>query len=92
MFMNLFTNILLCLNLAHLINKLKLGLELDLFAKQTNINKLTFSRTKFKLFINNLVNLITVLLDHILLSSTNPYIYAHIYIYIYIYKSYSQIT
>ena len=83
MLMNLFTNILLFLNLAHLINKLKLGLELDLFAKQTNINKLTFSRTKFKLFINNLVNLITVLLDHILLSSTNPYIYAHIYIYIY---------
>ena len=84
MFTSLFTNILLCLNLAHLIIKLKLGLELDLFAKQTNINKLTFSRNKFKLFINNLVNLITVLLDHILLSSTNPYIYAHIYIYIYI--------
>ena len=85
MFTSLFTNILLCLNLAHLIIKLKLGLELDLFAKQTNINKLTFSRNKFKLFINNLVNLITVLLDHILLSSTTPYIYAYIYIYIYIY-------
>ena len=35
----MFTNTLLCSSLAYLIVESKLGLELDLFAKQININK-----------------------------------------------------
>ena len=35
----MFTNALLCSSLAYLIVESKLGLELDLFAKQMNINK-----------------------------------------------------
>ena len=36
--MTLFTNTLLCLSLARLIGEPKVGLELDLFDKRTNIN------------------------------------------------------
>ena len=36
----MFTNALLCSSLAYLIVESKLGLELHLFAKQMNINKL----------------------------------------------------
>ena len=42
MFTNLLTNTLLCLSLARLIIKRKVGLKLDLFTKQTNINKFFF--------------------------------------------------
>ena len=37
----MFINKLLCLRLIHLIIESKLRLEFDLFAKQTNINKLS---------------------------------------------------
>jgi len=39
MFIRMITNTLLCLNLSRLIIKPKVQLELDLFTKQTNINK-----------------------------------------------------
>ena len=43
MFISLYVNTLLYLNLAHLIVKLKLRFEFGLFTKKTNINK--FFRT-----------------------------------------------
>ena len=52
MLINFFISILLCLNLTYLIVKSKLVVELSLFAKQKNMNKLLLN-----LFINNLVNL-----------------------------------
>jgi len=48
----IFISILLCLNLTYLIVKSKLVLELSLFVKQKNMNKLFL-----ELFINNLVYL-----------------------------------
>ena len=65
-FTSLFTNILLCLNLACLIIKpffflekqsnLNLSVELFLFSKKSNI-KQAFSQVELKLFINSSVHL-----------------------------------
>ena len=58
MFMNLFTNALSYLNLTHLIVELKRRLELNLFAKQKNINNFFFElNLNYLVFINNMVNL-----------------------------------
>ena len=58
MFMNLFTNTLLYLSLTHLIVELKLRLELNLFAKQKNINNFFLElNLNYLVFINNMVNL-----------------------------------
>ena len=56
--MNLFTNALLYLSLTHLIVELKLRLELNLFAKQKNINNFFLElNLNYLVFINNMVNL-----------------------------------
>ena len=58
MFMNLFTNALSYLSLTHLIVELKLRLELNLFAKQKNINNFFLElNLNYLVFINNMVNL-----------------------------------
>ena len=46
MLMSLFTDTVLCLSLACLIVEHKLMLELDLYVKQTNMNKLFLNRTQ----------------------------------------------
>jgi len=48
MLTSLFMNTLLCLSFVHLIIEPKVGLEFDLFTKQTNTNKV-FSRVRLKL-------------------------------------------
>ena len=59
---SLLTNILLYLSLTRLIIKPKVRFKLDLFTKQTNINKFFFSQTIHKQFdLFTVLNIIAII-------------------------------
>ena len=61
MFMSLLTNTLLYLNLTQLIIKPKVGLKLNLFTKQTNINNFFFQTIHKQFGSFTVLNIITII-------------------------------